>query len=271
MSQLLRAALAEAVERDPRIHLLGEALDLSPTTRGLSNTRRHLLPAADQGLAGVAVGLAWSGALPVVELSGPAALATFAAAWAPHLSAPSTEFPLSLILRVPLIPGEAIPSGLLALFPEFTIGAGGSEAEQAHLLRAALSTGGRHLLLEAYDLPEESQSGLDQAQGPVALSLVVLGPERAAAEAARERLRAQGVATDLLVLATLRPLDAAALQATLARSGRPVLVGLARQLVSTSALEDLLHRGFLHLESPPFQAPAEADQICTIAHQSLGF
>ncbi len=271
MSPLLRAALAHAVERDPRIHLLGEALDLSPTTRGLSNTRRHLLPAADQGLAGIAVGLAWSGALPVVELSGPAALATFAAALAPHLSEPSSEFPLSLILRVPLIPGEAIPTGLLALFPNFTIGAGGSESEQAQLLAAALQAGGCHLLLEAFDLPDESQSGLEKGPDPVGLSLVVLGPERATAEVARTMLASEGITTDLLVLNTLRPLDAAALQATLARSGRAVLIGLTNQLITASALNDLLHRGFLHLESPPFQAPAEAMQIRNIAHQSLGF
>ncbi len=271
MSQLLRAALAEAVERDPRIHLLGEALDLSPITRGLAKGRRHLLPAADQGLAGVAVGLAWSGALPVVELSGPAALHSFAAALAPHLTASSPEFPLSLILRVPLTPGEAIPAGLLALLPDFAIGAGGSLATQALLLRAALQTGGRHLLFEAFDLPDESLSGLDKATGPVGLSLVVFGPEQAAAVAARAVLAAEGIASDLLVLNHLNPLDGAALQATLARSGRPILVGLTSQLVSSGALKNLLHRGFLHLESPPFLAPAEPTQIRDIAHQSLGF
>jgi pyruvate/2-oxoglutarate/acetoin dehydrogenase E1 component len=75
-TQAIHGLLSDALKSGD-VHLLGEALELSPATRGLlavAPKQVHLLPAADATLIGLAVGLAMSGSRAVIELSGPAAL-----------------------------------------------------------------------------------------------------------------------------------------------------------------------------------------------------
>ena len=72
----LRNAVRESL-KNPSTRLLGEAVELSPITRGLSaefSGQVHALPASDAGLIGLAIGMALGGAKPIVELSGPDAL-----------------------------------------------------------------------------------------------------------------------------------------------------------------------------------------------------
>jgi pyruvate/2-oxoglutarate/acetoin dehydrogenase E1 component len=74
--QAIHGLLSRALP-DRNIHILGEALELSPDTQGLmaqDPTRVHLLPAADASLVGIGIGLALSGARPIISLSGPDAL-----------------------------------------------------------------------------------------------------------------------------------------------------------------------------------------------------
>ena len=73
-SQALNRFLKERMESDASLHLLGESLEISPETNGLMALypeRVHQLPAADQALIGLAVGLAMAGKRVLLFSCGP--------------------------------------------------------------------------------------------------------------------------------------------------------------------------------------------------------
>ncbi len=269
-SHPVRHALREALEADPRLHLLGEALGLSPATRGIDAPGRlHLLPASDGALVGVGVGLALAGSPAVVELPGPAALLGALPQLAEASALLRGEFAGTLVVRVLLAPGEVAPVAACLAHAGLAIGRASDADDAAALLRAALRRPGPTVLFE--DLaagaalgPAPGDGARLLAEGPAA-SLFTLGDAAPCLAAARQ-LAEEGVLVDVVDLRWLRPLDAAQVGDRARASGRPVLVGAAAAL-----LGELTALAFLRLEAPPAVAPADPASICAAVRSSLNY
>lgn len=276
--QAQRAVLAQALA-DRGVHVLGEALSLSPLTRGLAGAHPdqvHLLPAADASLAGVAAGLAMAGHPVLAELAGVEAIHGVLpqlAAEACEIHGTAQEFPQNIVFRVPVSPGQAVPFDLLATIPGLVLGWAGSAQAAAPMLRAALSHRAPVLLLDsgsaaADEAPVEKHpigaARLLQAGGH--LSLVGWGPGTHIARQAAAQLAEQGVDCDVLDLGWLAPLDVAAIGQSVTKTGRVVCVG-----TGDSVLAAILHGAFLRLESPPQVVEAHMASVLNAAQAALTF
>ncbi len=273
----LRSVLSVALRNNPRVHVLGEAIDLSPATRGLSDVapdQVHLLPAADAGLLGVAIGMAMGGAIPVVELAGPEALWAAAAQLGPESALLTGDFAAPLVVRVPLGPGQAAPLGLLDGMPHVAVAAGATAPACAALLAAAIAGRGPVVLFESAEAlaapdADDAAPGLGQARTTVAgthLTFLGFGAGTRAAEAAAATLAAEGVSAQVVDLGTARPLDEDHVAAALHQTGRPVVVG-----APASVLQSATRLGFLRLEAPPVSVAADAGAAHAAALSSLRF
>ena len=272
----LRAALGAALAADPRVHLLGEALEHAPATRGLAARhpgRSTTLPMSERLQVEVALGMATGGAIPVLEL------ATGAALWGAlrglaDAAARGPELPARLVLRAP---AEGAPLAALLGVPGLAIAAASTQAEQSALLDAALAhvrgpQPGPVVLLEDADLPAgEAHPALPLGQARRlreggAVSLLSFGAAAAPCLEAAAALSAEGIEAEVIDLRSLRPLDARALSAALMATGRPVLVGAPRELLLDAAL-----LAFLRLESPPGLAEPTVAAITAAARASATF
>jgi 2-oxoisovalerate dehydrogenase E1 component beta subunit len=280
VNTLLPAALRALLTDDPRVHLLGEAVDLSPATAGLRAAfpgRVHLLPAADATLTGIAVGMAFGGARPIVELSGPAsiwgALQQLGQEAAPARRA--GEFRCGVVLRVPVGPGEPLPLDLLAGVPELGVAVASSAQDAVDLLRSALAGDQPVVIFEpamalarpaAAGTPARSIGAARLAREGDRATLLAHGDGVAVALAAAERLAGEGVEIEVLDLGSLQPLDRAALSERVQRTGRALVVGGPLGLLST-----VTELAFLRLEAPPVVVPAELEAVTAALRLALSF
>ncbi len=277
MSPALRDTLRRLVAQHPSIHVLGEAVELSPVTSGLMGVhpeRVHLLPAADASLVGTAVGMALSGAHPIVELAaGPALWGALQQLGQEAASLTSREFSVSMVVRVPLAPGEAPPVDLLVGIPGLTVAAAGSATDAAELLEASLSVRGPVVLLEPAEAtghPGTAGGGplgtARQLRSGDHVSLLAFGAGVAAATAAADTLAQQGVSSDLVDLRTVSPLDLDTVAASIRHTGRAIFVG-----ASASTMVAAIQAAFLRLESPPAAVPADSDAVVQAALSALSY
>lgn len=267
-AQAVRTVLSQGLAGNARLHLLGEALELSPATTGLmaeAPERVHLLPAADASLVGVAVGLALAGQAVVVELADTAAVwgALQQLAQEAGALAHAPDFRPTLVVRVPWSPGRPDPSAVLQALPGVRLAAAGQPGDAAELLAAALAQGGVTVILEPAAL--QQAHGVELAEAPRPLGRAALlregahatalawGPGVAAALAAAEALEGEGISLEVVDLRSLRPLDSDTLAGRVRGTGRPVLVGAPRAL-----LAEVVDQAFLRLESPPAAVAADA-------------
>lgn len=274
MNALVRGVLADALQRDPQVYLLGEAVDLSPATAGLraSNPQRVLcLPASDAALIGVAVGMALAGARPVVELADGAA--TWGALQQLGQEAASfsrdADFPVGLVVRVPVAPGGADPTALLAGVPGVQVVCASSGADAAALLRAALGARVPVVLIEPLGLPtgEPGDGGLGTGRivrSGTAASVLTWG--RGVAAALQAASAADAPDLEVVDLRSLSPLDAALIGDSVSRTGRPIVAGDAPGPVLAA-----LQHAFLRLESPPVLVSPDAGAILAAARASLNY
>lgn len=257
------------------VHLLGEAVELSPATRGLTAvhpSRVHLLPASDAGLVGVGIGLALSGGVAVVELAEAAALWGALPQLAEAVALSSAECPVRLVVRVPCGPDAAAlaPEALLRGLPGLAIGAPSTPEECGTMLRAALGHPGPTVLLESRPVLAGGQGqapeplGVGQArwlrQGEHATVLAWADAVQPALQAAAD-LAQQGVSVDVLDLRWLAPLDAAAIGQRVRHTGRVVVAGPAG-----AAVQAAVEHAFLRLEAPPVlvDAPEPAAIVAAV-------
>ncbi len=275
-TQAIHGLLSDALKSGDA-HILGEALELSPATSGLlaqAPDRVHLLPAADASLIGVAIGLAMSGARPVLELSGPDALWGILQQLGQEASLLSGEFSGALVIRVPLAPGETAPVSALAALPGVTLATPSSAAETAGVLAAALKARGAVVILEPRERLREGIAAvpeirLDQAQVARAGShatVLAWGRGVAAALSAAETLSEDGIEAEVIDLRCIAPLDTATIAASINKTGRPVLAGCPESVLSAA-----VRAAFLRLESPPEVASAEAADITRAVRASVSY
>lgn len=275
LHQALALALAGDLPDLPGpVHLLGEALELSPVTAGLRQrfpARVHLLPAADAGLVGLAIGFAMSGAVAVVELADAQALRAALPQLAEAGALSSAEAPLRVVVRVPTGPEDG-PGHLEAMvqgLPGVALASAGRACELVSLLQAALRHPGPVVLAEpravlaAHHHEEPPALPLGRARllatGEHA-TVLAWGAAVGPAQDAVAHLAEEGIHVDLLDLRSLVPLDAATIGQRVAHTGRAVLAGPAEP-----ALQAAVHHAFLRLEAPPARVAEPADALSIAA------
>ena len=272
----LRAALGAALAAHARLHLLGEALEHAPATRGLAAAhpgQTTTLPMNERLQVHVALGMATAGAIPVLSL------ATGAALWGalPGLAAAAArgpELPARVIVRVP---AQDTPLAALLGVPGLAIAAASSTEELPALFAAAVAhvSGPRPtpvVLIEDDALPSLGALpplALGQARrlrAGGAVSLLSFGAAADPALQAAAVLASEGIEAEVIDLRSLRPLDASLLAQALLGTGRPVLVGAPRELLLDATL-----LAFLRLESPPGLAEPTVPAIVAAAQASARF
>jgi pyruvate dehydrogenase E1 component beta subunit len=277
-AQAIHGVLSSALQSNQQVHVLGEALELSPATQGLmalSPKQAHLLPASDGTLTGLATGMALAGHRPVVELAGPAALWGALQQLGQEAAAAHGEFNAPIVLRVPFAPGEVDLSAILMALPGVVVAIPSGPDELAGMLRTALQATGPVVILEARSVLAARGTGVDTlvAFGHAALrregahaSILACGDEVLTATAAADDLATEGHEVDVLDLGTLSPLDLETVGRSVDKTGRPILVGAA-----AAVLPQVLHRSFLRLESPPATCAGTAQAIAQAVRTATQF
>jgi len=275
--QHIASVLSTNMANSDAVHLVGEALPLSAAGNGLlvdHPDRCHLLPAADATLMGVAIGLAISGKIPVVELSGPEALWGALQQLGQESAALSGEFHSTLVVRVPLPPGAMDPSPLLDGMPHVQVASPADPVDAGTLLQAALTCGGITVLLEPVTVlgetgGEPAEPSLGSArivESGDHVTLAAWGDGVAAARKAARTLRQEDISAEVIDLRSLSPLDTDTLTESVDKTGRLVMIG-----ASTSALLTAIGTTFLRMESPPTVAGPTAELITSKARAAVHY
>ena len=279
----LRDAMAEEMRRDPRVFVIGEEVaqyqGAYKVTQGLlqefGDKRVIDTPITEYGFAGLGTGAAMGGLRPIVEFM----TFNFAMQAIDHIvnSAAKTNYMSGGQMRCPMVfrgpngaaarvgaqhsqnyaPWYASVPGLIVIAPY-------SAADAKGLLKAAIRTEdpvvflenellyGQHFdvpVLEDYVLPigkaRVVRPGKDVTLVSYSIGVAV------ALEAANE-LAGQGIEAEVLDLRTLRPLDRAAVLASLGKTNRMVVVeeGWPTCSISSEIIAICMTDGFDDLDAP---------------------
>lgn len=252
--QAIAAALAQEMERDERVVLLGEDVacgGVFKTTGGLAERfgpdRVWDTPISEQAIAGAAMGAAMAGLRPVAEIM----FADFyGTCWDQVANEiPKTRYMTGGQVRMPLVLRGANGSGGLGFgsqhgqavenwamcVPGLKIASPSSPVEAFGLLAAAIRDDDPVIVFEhkaMYSRKEEAPTGehvipLGRARTVRAgndVTLVGLSITVGTCVAAATRLAGRGVEAEVIDLRTLIPLDAAAVLESVGRTGRLVIV-----------------------------------------------
>lgn len=275
----VRAALADAMRDDERVFLLGEDIGAFGgafgVTAGLQaefgDERVLDTPIAEEGFVGAAIGAAWMGERPVVELqfadfvTCPFDVIVTVAAKTHWRSGQA----IPLVIRMPTGGGvrggpfhSGSPEGWFVGQPGLKVVCPGTVADAYGLLRAAIDDPDPVLFFEHKALYRKLKAPAPQpgeraplctaavARAGADATVVTYGSGVSTALAAVERL---GADVEVLDLRTVWPLDAPAVLGSLEKTGR-VLV-LQEAAGSTGAaglvLSLVARRGFELLDAPP--------------------
>jgi pyruvate/2-oxoglutarate/acetoin dehydrogenase E1 component len=250
--------LNHALQNDSRLYLLGEDLELRPDTSGL--LERHpdqvkLLPASDNSLVGVAVGISMAGHPVIVQLASASSL--------PHvlamLPAFGSEFPTSVIVRVPIAPNECLSLEALLAYPHLQVHCPHNANSVVRCLEEALSQGGPTIILEDLNCRTHSTPA-SPAAGSHHVEIWAWGSGIEAAQSAAEALQLEGIQCRIQALTRLHPIPSS-IGSDLYETGRVVLVNLPTGLLST------IHKtAFWRLEHHPVFCAAQHDSIKSAVH-----
>ncbi len=266
-AERIREVLENALSQSEDVHVLGEAVALSPATTGLMAKHPdqvHLLPAADASLIGVAVGMAIGGKRPVVELAHPASLWGALQQLGQEAAQIGGEFSTPVIVRVPIAPGEAAHPPITDI-PGLTVASPSTAQDAGALLTAALKAQGPVVLLEpravlaaqaAKGSPDIAIGSANIARPGQHATALAWGDGVTAALKAATLLAGEGIDLEVVDLRTLAPLDVETIGHSVQRTGRVVVVG-----PDTATLTTAVQAAFLRLESPPIQAKADATDV----------
>lgn len=281
MVEAIKLALARAMSDDPRVVLLGEDIGADGgvfrATEGLLErfgaARVHDTPLAETAIAGVAVGLAVQGFRPVAEIQFDGFMLSTLDQMANHAARMRTRtrgrLTCPMVLRAPVGGGIHAPEhhsdsvetyfgnvpGLRVVMPS-------SPGRAYGLLLAAIRDPDPVVFLEPKRLYRSTKEEVadDAVAAPLDtcfelrdgsdLTLVSWGAMIAETLAAADTLQREGVGAAVIDVATLRPLDAAPILRSVAKTGRCVIVheapltgGLGGEIaarVAEHALLDLL-------------------------------
>jgi len=248
--EALRRAMQEEMRRDDRIFLMGEEVAQYNGAYKVSQTMLEEFgpdrivdtPISEGGFAGLGIGAAMVGMRPIIEfmtwnfslVAYDQIINTAAKVW--QMS--GGQYSAPVVFRGPNGAAENLGSqhstsvdSLYAHFPGLKVGTYCDAHDAYGLLKAAIRDDNPVCFLESeltygmkHEVPDEEfiiplgkanvrRKGAD-------LSIITWGKEVFQAEAAAEKLAAEGISAEIIDLRSLRPLDHETLFASVAKTGR---------------------------------------------------
>ncbi|MCA9679184.1 MAG: alpha-ketoacid dehydrogenase subunit beta [Myxococcales bacterium] len=286
--EAVREALREALRADPRVFLMGEDVGRYGGTYAVSHglydefgpERIRDTPLSESAFVGAGVGAAINGMRPIVEIM----TVNFSllaidqlvngAALLRHMS--GGQYHVPLVVRMATGAGRQLAAqhshsleNWYAHVPGLRVVAPATVVDARHMLAAALADPDPVIIFEhvmSYGLEDE----LPDDAGPVDLdhaavrragrdvTLITYGGSLPKTLEAAARLAVAGVDAEVLDLRTLRPLDADAVLASVARTHRAVIVdeGWRTGSLAGELAAILAERGFWDLDAP-------IERVCT--------
>ena len=287
----IRHVLAEALDRDARVVVLGETVGrlggVGGSTEGLARAhpeRVRDLPIADRGTVGLAVGMAIGGQRPVVCLESSSRLASVLAPLADGSAiADRGEFGVPLVVRVPVgdegPPLDQPTGALLADVPGLRVVSPADAGMAAGLLRWALAQSHPTVILEPRSrYGHRAPMGGDAVEPRARLlrtghhvTLAAWGAGVATASQAAEALARDGIEADVLDLVSLAPLDAEVLGERVRATGRLVAVHGGDAAWGERVRQQGTDAAFLYLEAPIGMAPAHHQPVIDAARAAVTY
>jgi pyruvate dehydrogenase E1 component beta subunit len=300
--QAVQQALDQAMTMDERVFLAGEGVGVSihadpnMPTHGLLEKhgprRVKDTPVSEAAIAGLAVGAACQGLLPVVEIMFLPfiTLATDMlvnhAAKLRYLSGGKSSFPLTVRVKAGIMPGPGCQhchnlEAWLAHVPGLKVAWAATPADAKGLLLSAIFDPDPCVVIEEmpqYWTPGEVPEGdhrVPLGRARLALegedcTVAAWGGAVPTALQAAEELTAQGVRIEVLDLRSLAPMDTGALFASVRKTGRLVVVheatrfaGLGAEVAALAAEEcwDELKAPVRRVAAPDIPVPFTPPQI----------
>lgn len=284
MREALRDAIAEEMRRDPDVLLIGvdvtQGQGAHKVAEGLADefgTGRVIdTPITEQGFVGIAVGAAFAGLKPVVELMN----WSFAMQAIDHIvnSAAKTLYMSGGALSCPIVlrgpNGAASQVGAqhaqcyaawYAHVPGLKVVAPSNSADAKGLLKSAIRDANPVLVLESealyetlYEVPVDDEWLVPIGKARIArqgrdVTIVSFGRAMGHALAAAERLAGDGIEAEVIDLRSLRPLDMETVLTSVARTNRIVIVEEAWPVCSVGSeiAARVAIEAFDHLDAPP--------------------
>jgi pyruvate dehydrogenase E1 component beta subunit len=281
--EALRDAMAEEMRRDPRVFVMGEEVaeyqGAYKVTQGLLDEfgpKRVIdTPITEYGFAGIGTGAAMGGLRPIIEFM----TFNFAMQAIDHIinSAAKTNYMSGGQMRCPVVfrgpNGAATRVGAqhsqnygpwYANVPGLVVIAPYDAADAKGLLKAAIRSEDPVVFLEnelvygrSFELPELDDHVLPIGKARVMregkdVTIVSYSIGVGLALDAAETLAGEGISAEVIDLRTLRPLDRAAVLASLAKTNRLVVAeegwpvcGIASEIMAIC-----MEEGFDHLDAP---------------------
>ncbi len=277
-----RAAIRDAMQRDDRVFLMGEDVGsyggCYAVSLGLLEEfgpeRIRDTPLSESGFVGAGIGAALGGMRPIVEIM----TVNFSllaldqimnnAATLSHMS--GGQFNVPLVIRMTTGAGRQLAAqhshsleGWYAHIPGLRILTPATIADARGMLWTALQNPDPVLIFEhgslynqAGDLPDDAgavdiDTALVRREG-ADVSLITYGGTLGLVLEAAERLAEDGIDAEVLDLRTLRPLDDAAILATVAKTHRAVIVdeGWRSGSLSAEISARITEHAFYDLDAP---------------------
>jgi pyruvate dehydrogenase E1 component beta subunit len=278
----MREALREALHADDRVFLMGEDVGRYGGCFGVSlglleefgPERVRDTPLSESAFVGAGIGAALAGMRPVVEIM----TVNFSllaldqilnnAATLLHMS--GGQLPVPLVIRMTTGAGRQLAAqhshsleGWYAHIPGIRVLAPATVEDARHMLAPAVADPDPVLIFEhgsLYNvsgevLPPSTPVDLDHAairRPGTDISLITYGGSLPKALTAADELAAEGVDAEVIDLRTLRPLDDAAITASVARTHRAVVIDEAWRTGSLAAEVSarIAEESFFDLDAP---------------------
>jgi pyruvate dehydrogenase E1 component beta subunit len=281
--EAVRLALNHAMEHDQRVVILGEDVGIDGgvfrATEGLwqrfGAERVRDTPLSEAAIAGVSVGLAAQGFRPVAEIQFMGFVYPAIDQMVNHASRMRTRtrgrLSCPMVLRVPYGGGIRAPEhhsesteAMFAHIPGLRVVVPSSPRKAYGLLLAAIADPDPVVFLEPKRIYRSIKEPLDDDGHPLPLdrcfvlregtdlSIVTWGAMTIEALAAAEQLAAEGVSTEVIDAATLKPIDVDGIVASVEKTGRCVIVHEAAKACGVGAeiAASIMERAFLSLLAP---------------------
>lgn len=281
--EAVRLALNHAMEHDPRVVILGEDVGIDGgvfrATQGLwqrfGGERVRDTPLSEAAIAGVSVGLAAQGFRPVAEIQFMGFVYPAIDQMVNHASRLRTRtrgrLSCPMVLRVPYGGGIGAPEhhsesteAMFAHIPGLRVVVPSSPRKAYGLLLAAIADPDPVVFLEPKRIYRSIKEPLDDDGQPLPLdrcfilregtdlSIVTWGAMTIEALAAAEQLAAEGVSTEVIDAAILKPIDVDGIVASVEKTGRCVIVHEAAKACGVGAeiATSIMERAFLSLLAP---------------------
>ncbi len=281
--QAINAALAGEMERNPAVVLLGEDIGkhggVFRATEGLwerfGPERVMDTPLAEAGILGMAIGMALNGLRPVAEIQFAdfiyPAFDQIVSELAKFRYRSAGQFPAPVVIRAPS--GGGIKGGLYhSQSPEayfvhtagLTVVMPSTPADGKGLLVSAMRSPDPVIFLEPKALYRTAKGEVPEGEYDVPLgkahtvregtdvSVITYGAMVPVAEGAAAEAEKEGVSVEITDLRTLWPLDVEAVDRSVQKTGRAVVLHEAPRTCGFGAeLATLVQeRSFLHLKAP---------------------